>query len=103
MLIINEIVYDTYNNNNNNYFNSLNINSLMLYYNKNEYDKKMKIKLKDKYDNIIKIMLEKRNNDKKIREEKEGIIKERNRIEEKYKNEINELKKKLSQFYINFI
>ena len=103
MLIINEMVYDTYNNNNNNYFNSLNINSLMLYYNKNEYDEKMKIKLKDKYENIIKIMLEKRNDDKKMREEKERIIRERNRIEENYKNEINELKKKISLNYIIYI
>ena len=105
MLRINKMVFNIYNNYNNNYFNSLNINTLLLSYIKNEYIniKIIRNKLRDNYDEIIKAVKLKRNEDKKLKEEneikekeKERIINEKKKIEEKYNKEINELKKKLS-------
>ena len=105
MLRINKMVFNIYNKYNNNYFNSLNINSLLLYYIKNEYinDRIIRNKLRDNYDEIIKTIKIKRNEDKKLKEEneikekeKERIINEKKKIEEKYIKEIDELKKKLS-------
>ena len=106
MLKINKMIYNTYKNNNNNYYNSININTLLLYYTKNEYinDKIIKIKLKDKYSDIIDIINKKYEENKKIKELKgnnENIISEK---EEKYNNEINMLIKKVNKIiYIIFI
>ena len=86
MLRINTIIFNIYNNYNNNYYNSLNINTLLMYYinNKNINDK-IKIKLKDKYDEVINLIKHKSNEDKKLKENK--------KIKEK---EIDEIKKKVS-------
>ena len=100
ILRINKIVYNSYNKYNNNYFNSVNINSLLIYYinNQNINDNIIKIKLKDKYDEITNIIKQKRNEEKKMKEEANEKI-EREKIKDK---EIDELKKKVSQiFYIN--
>ena len=111
MLRLNKMVFNIYNNYNFNYYNSLNINSLLNYYIKSEYinNRIIRTKLKDNYDKTIKKIKLKRNEDEKMKEEnerrikeKEKIIKEKERIEndkieEKYRNEINELKKKISQ------
>ena len=84
---INIMIYDTYNNYNNNYYNSININSLLLYYIKNDYinNNIMKIKWKDKYNEIINII-----NNRKER----GYQK----IED-LKNEINKIKNEVSLIY----
>ena len=99
ILKINEIVYNIYNNYNNNYYNSLNVNSLLMYYIKSKYinEKIIKVKLDNNYDEIIKIIKQKRIEDKKIKEENERIEKEKMKVEENYKNEINELKNKITQ------
>jgi hypothetical protein len=100
ILRINKIVYNSYNKYNNNYFNSVNINSLLIYYinNQNINDNIIKIKLKDKYDEITNIIKQKRNEEKKMKEEANEKI-EKEKIKDK---EIDELKKKVSQiFYIN--
>ena len=100
ILRINKIVYNSYNKYNNNYFNSVNINSLLIYYinNQNINDNIIKIKLKDKYDEITNIIKQKRNEEKKMKEEANKKI-EREKIKDK---EIDELKNKVSQiFYIN--
>ena len=54
---INELVYNTYNENNNNFYNSVNINKCLLNYYNNEYIKNniMKRILDNNYENIIKI------------------------------------------------
>ena len=100
ILRINKIVYNSYNKYNNNYFNSVNINSLLIYYinNQNINDNIIKIKLKDKYDEITNIIKQKRNEEKKMKEEANEKI-EKEKIKDK---EIDELKNKVSQiFYIN--
>ena len=87
MIKINIMIYDTYKNYNNNYYNSININSLLLYYIKNDYinNNIMKIKWKDKYNEIINII-----NNRKER----GYQK----IED-LKNEINKMKNEVSWIY----
>ena len=99
ILKINEIIFNNYNNYNNNYYNSVNINSLLNYYIKNGYinEEIIKKKYKDKYNKLLEIIEKKKNEDKKKKEENERIGKEKIGIEEKYKNEINELKDKISQ------
>ena len=87
MLRINKMIFNIYNNYNNNYYNSLNINSLLIYYINTRHinDNIVKIKLKDKYDEIVNIINRKKNEDKKMKE----------KDDKKYK-EIDELKKKVS-------
>ena len=86
MLRINRMIFNIYKNYNNNYYNSLNINTLLMYYinNKNINDK-IKIKLKDKYDEVTNLIKHKSNEDQKLKENKK--IKE---------EEIDEIKKKVS-------
>ena len=98
ILKINEMLFNIYDNYNNNYYNSVNINSLLTYYIKNEYinEKIIKMKYKDEYDKIIEIIKKKKDEDK-IKEENKKKIKIK---EEKYNNEINEIKKKISKIYI---
>ena len=86
MLRINKMVFNIYNNYNNNYYNSLNINSLLKYYINTQYinDNIIKIKLKDKYDEIVNIIKQKRKEEKDKNENKE----------------IEELKKKVSNIKI---
>ena len=73
ILKINKIIFNIYNNYNDNYYNSLNINSLLIYYIKNEIINKniIKEKLKDNYNKIIKIIELKRFEDKKKKEEED--------------------------------
>ena len=75
---ISEILYNTYISFNNNYYNAININNIILSYFKNDYIKKNIIKkiLKKSNEDIVKIIL-KRNN-------------ENNNINQKYQN--NEIK-----------
>jgi hypothetical protein len=98
ILRINKIVYNSYNKYNNNYFNSVNINSLLIYYinDQNINDNIIKIKLKDKYDEITNIIKQKRNEEKKMKEEANEKI-EKEKIKDK---EIDELKNKVSQISI---
>ena len=126
---INEVVYNTYNSYNDNYYNSMNINNILLSYFKNEYikNKIMKRVLNNKYEDIFKIVFkrideENKTNMKKenvkvikknelkikeIRDEYEKKIKEINKekekLEEKYKKELEEIKKKISYKYLIFI
>ena len=55
---IDEIILNTYNNYNNNYYNAININSVLLRYIKNDYIRNNIIKnsLNDKYDKILDII-----------------------------------------------
>ena len=87
MIKINRMIYEAYNNYNNNYYNSININSLLLYYINNDYinNNIIKEKLKDKYSDIINII-----NNRKER----GYQK----IED-LKNEINKLRNEVSIIY----
>ena len=97
---INEVIYNTYNLYNNNYYNSVNINNIMLSYLTNEHikNKIMKKILNNKFEEIVNIILKKRDGGNKInlRKEKEEktksdddklqeIIKEK---EKKYREEI---------------
>ena len=81
------MIFNIYYHYNNNYYNSLNMNSLLMYYINSKYinDKIIQIKLKDKYDEIIKIIKHKRIEDNKMKIDKK-----------KNENEIKELKIKLS-------
>ncbi len=120
ILKINEMIYNIYDTYKNNYYNAININKLLLYYSENKdiNENIMKKELNDKYDNIIKIIKQKNNDDielKKIKEkekrEKEELnkrIKEIEKENEKIKleninkikekeNEINEIKNKINQ------
>ncbi len=119
-------VYKTYNNN---YYNAVNINNLLLYYIKNDYinNNIMKKILKDNYNNILKL-IKQRYNDEIIIQNKEKkdeenskkqkvIEKEANKkIEEqekknmnnikeleKYKEEIQNLKKKVSIYIYHYL
>ena len=104
MLKINKIVFDIYNIYGNNYYNSSNINSLLIYYIENECinDNIVKIKLKDKYKEILE-KIKKRNGEyKRVEEEKEKneiMFKQKmEEMEKKYEKEKKELEKKISQY-----
>jgi len=60
-----EIIYNTYCAYNNNYFNAININKILLHYHNNEYVNDIIIKrtLKDNYENTLQKILQKRNED----------------------------------------
>ena len=72
---LNELIYNTYNTYNNNYYNALNINSILLSYINNEYikDKIMKRILKNKYDEIYDLIQRKKKDDIDINKKKENI------------------------------
>ena len=83
---INEVIYNTYNSYNDNYYNSLNINKIILSYFskkkiKNEIMKKV---LNNNYEEFVKIILKKKDADNKINSKKEN--------EEKKDLELNEIK-----------
>ena len=126
LLKINEMISSIYNENKNNYYNAVNINKLLLYYCKSDYinENIIKKELNDKYENIIKIIKQKNNDDiklNKIKEEEKKEMEELNKrikkIEEENKqvklenktiikekeNEIKELKKKINQNIFLFI
>ena len=92
MLELNELIYNTYDNYTNNYYNSMSINNLLLYYNNNtKINNKMRNILGNKYDKIINIRKKKFNEDMEIKlteelnktkEENKELIKRINKIEE---------------------
>ena len=92
---INEIVYNTYKVCNDNYYNSVNINNILLSYYKNEYikNKIMKRILNNNYEKLLKIILKKREEDKKIniRKEEEKINLKIEEIKEEYNKKIKEI------------
>ena len=96
---INEVVYNTYNLFNNNYYNSININNILLSYFKNDYikNKIMKRILNNRYEEIIKLIFKKGDEDKKIKirkeKEKEKIDLKINEIKGEYEIIIKELNK----------
>ena len=96
---INIMIYDIYNNYNNNYYNSININSLLLYYINNDYinNKIMKIKLKEKYNDIVDIIYNRKGNEHVNIEKLKNDYKEKiQKLENQYKNEISKLKNEVS-------
>ena len=96
---INIMIYDIYNNYNNNYYNSININSLLLYYINNDYinNKIMKIKLKEKYNDIVDIIYNRNVNEQVNIEKLKNDYKEKiQKLENQYKNEISKLKNEVS-------
>ena len=96
---INIMIYDIYNNYNNNYYNSININSLLLYYINNDYinNKIMKIKLKEKYNDIVDTIYNRKGNEQANIEKLKNDYKEKiQKLENQYKNEISKLKNEVS-------
>ena len=112
-----EIVYNTYNSYNDNYYNSININNILLSCFKNDYikNKIMKGVLNNKYGDILKIIFKRRDEENKMnikkeneKEENEKVIEKEkidlkiNEIKEEYKKkikEINEEKERLKEKY----
>ena len=97
---LDEIVLNTYNMYNNNYYNAKNINSILLRYIKNDCIKnKMKQILKDKYNEIFEIIQRKNNADINIniQKEKEKKIDIIEKELENMKNENKKLLKSLSE------
>ena len=94
---INKVVYNTYNNYNDNYYNSININHLLLSNCKDEYikNKLMKNILKDKYEEILELILAKKKEDINVcvKKQKEKS-KTKNIITEKIESKIKEINKK---------
>ena len=115
-LKLNEIIFNIYNNYNNNYYNSININSLLMYYIKDKEinDKIMKDILNKDYENILKKVKQKTNEDIKLKLLKEEIDNKQNEInnqlikfkeeneklEEKCKEELIALEKKVSKIIL---
>ena len=104
---INQIIYNSYNSYKNNYYNSININRILLSYLANEHIKNeiMKRVLNNKYEDIVKIILKKKVEDNEInpkKENKENKDLEINEIKEEYENKLNKLnniiKEKEEQF-----
>ena len=92
---INEVVYNTYNSHNDHYYNSMNINNILLSYFKNDYINNNIIKrvLNNKYEDIFKIVFKKTDeeNKMKIKKENEKVIeKEKNELKIKEIKEIKE-------------
>ena len=101
LIKINEIIFNTYNSYNDNYYNCININSLLLNYCKNNYikNKIMKKIFGSNCDNKLDIILQKNNDDIKNRIKKENqIIKKENN-----KNTENDNKKEQNFNYNSFI
>ena len=106
--IINEKIYNTFNLYNNNYYNELNINNLLFSYFRNDYiNDIMKKTLKNKYGEISKIILQKRNEDlnfnlkkenkQKILEEKINCIAKEYESNTKKTKEMNEKQNKINE------
>jgi len=91
MLELNEIIYNTYDNYSNNYYNSMSINNLLLYYNDNtDINEKMRNILGNRYDGIINTRKTKFNEDIQIKLEDE-LNKAKNDYK-KLKDELKEAK-----------
>ena len=97
---INEIVYNTYNLYNDNYYNSININKILLTYLSDEHinSEIMKNILKDKYEKIKKIILKQNDEDNKSNQKRENIekeiINEKNKIKEEYEKKLKDEKER---------
>ena len=96
MLKLNEIINIIYHNYNNNYYNAVNINNLLLYYCESEYinEKIMKKILKKNYENMLKIIKQKNNDDMEF-------INQQEEKETKKENEKNEMKRKIKEISQN--
>ena len=108
---INETIFNLYNAFNNNYFNSININNLLVSYSKNEFNnKKMKKIFKNDYEQIINMVTNKYKEginilnkkdefeELKIKSEKLSDMNiELGRIKEKKEEEISGLKEKIDE------
>ena len=96
-LKINQVVYNAYNNYNDNYYNSININNLLLSNCKDDYikNKLMKKLLKDKYNEILELILTKKKEDMNVnvKKEKEESLR-KSFITEKIESKIKEINKK---------
>ena len=92
LIKLNELIFNIYNNYNDNYYNSLNINNLLFNYCDNQYisNNLMKKVCKDKYEEIYKII-------KQIKEEQN---KSNNIIV--HELEFSELKEEINHFFIYF-
>ena len=102
---INEIIFNAYNKYSNNFYNSLNINNILLSYIDNDYVKNnlMKKILNNNYESILKIILAKKNEDIKCNLIKGKKFEEIDQIKEenkKMKKMIEEKDKELSQYKI---
>jgi len=98
MLALNEIIYNTYDNYKNNYYNSMTINNLLLYYNNNtDINNKMREILGNKYEKIINIRKKKFNEDIQIQ-----LAEELNKTKEENK-QLDEKCKELENRLINII
>ena len=102
---INEIIFNAYNKYSNNFYNSLNINNILLSYIDNDYVKNnlMKKILNNNYEAILKIILAKKNEDIKCNLIKGKKFEEIDQIKEenkKMKKMIEEKDKELSQYKI---
>ena len=107
LLKLNELIYNTYDNYTNNYYNSMSINNLLLYYNNNtKINNKMRNILGNKYDKIINIRMKKFNEDMEIKlteelnktkEENKELIKRINKIEEENNKKLEEEKQKMNE------
>ena len=105
---INEIIYNTYNSYNDNYYNSININKILLTYLTNEHinSEIMKNILKDKYEEIKKIILKQNDEDNKIKQKKD-IEKEKedsiNKIKDEYAKKLKDEKERLNDILKNLM
>ena len=107
MLTLNKIIYNTYDNFKNNYYNSMTINNLLLYYNNNtDINNKMRNILGNKYDKIINIRKKKFNEDiqinlaeelNKTKEENKELDKKYKELENRLNNILEENNKKLDE------
>ena len=90
---LNEMIYNTYNLFNNNYYNSININTLLLSYINNKYiNTKIKEILRNKYDEIIELILAKNKSEINIKKYENDIIKKNEiKIKELYEKKIKEI------------
>jgi F0F1-type ATP synthase membrane subunit b/b' len=95
---LNEIIYNTYNMNSNNYYNSININKLLIsYIINNKKNNIFENLLKNEIDNIMKIKSKKDNigdnNIKELLNKINELEKENEKIKLNYKSKIEKMKK----------
>ena len=110
--MINEVIYNAYNSYNNNYYNSLNINNIILSYFANEHKNEiMKKILNNNYEEFTKSILKKKDEDNTKGENKENIsiiekvkydekINDMMKENEQLRKELEETKMKISHKYL---
>ena len=98
---LNEIIYNAYNAYNDNYFNCININNILVNYYQNEYIKNniMKKNLEDNYEEIIQKILQKRNDGLNLDIIKSNYENELMKMKEKYEKYERITEEKLSLLY----